>query len=185
MGFIQQQPSVVALAQCAESFEIRAGALHAEQAFADHKQRLAWTSGADVLQLVLQVAEVVMSETLQLTTAGLDTHQQGVMNQSIGQHSGVAISQGGHGSEVGLKATGEQQHGVPSQPVPKGLFKLLMHRTATGHQAGSGRPHSLLLDHRPGGLLHHRMAGQVEIVIAGEIGQSLRLVRVTCRSQPI
>jgi hypothetical protein len=44
------------------------------------------------------------------------------VNQPISQHSGVALCEGCDCREVGLKATGEQQHLVSSEPFAE--FRL-------------------------------------------------------------
>ena len=63
-----------------------------------------------------QVAQVVVGEALELGPTGPDRHQQGVVDEAVGEHQAVAIGQGADGGDVGLKATGEEQHPLAAQP---------------------------------------------------------------------
>jgi hypothetical protein len=119
MGLIEQQQGIEAAAQGRQRSYIRAGAVHAEQAFAHHQQAARWSGrilvGAQ--QTPFQVGQVVGGKALQAGAAGPHPQQQRMVAVAIGQHQGVAIGEGHQGGEVGLEATGEQQHLVAAQPL--------------------------------------------------------------------
>ena len=69
-----------------------------------------------------------MSEALQASAAGAYAHQQGVLEEPIGQDR--------HGGEVGQEAAGEQQHPLAAKPGGKGLLQLLVNEPGAGDQAG-------------------------------------------------
>ena len=132
MGFIHQQIGPKSLAHCSQSCHIRAGALHAEQAFAEHHHGSRLPCHG--LQPPLEIRQIVVLEALQTGTAGPHAHQKRVVNQSIGQNRGVPVSQDADGSEVRLEATGKQQDAASSKPVGQVCLETRVTRPAAGDQ---------------------------------------------------
>jgi len=56
-----------------------------------------------------------VGEARQAGTAGAHAHQQGVVDEPIGQDR--------HGGKVGLEAAGEQQHTIAAEPGGQGLLQ--------------------------------------------------------------
>ena len=81
----------MALAEGLKACHIRAGALHAEQTLTDHQQALLAVGLAGCGQEQLQLGQVVVAKPFQLGPTGPHAHQQGVVNEAIGQHEAVAI----------------------------------------------------------------------------------------------
>ena len=157
---------------------LRTGALHREQAFAQHQQALVGPFPSGGLQPLLQGGQVVVGKALQPGAAGADPAEQGVVDQSVGQHQAVTIRQGGHRRQVRLEAAGEQQHPLASQPAGQGALQLGMHRPAAAHQAGCPGSHPFT---GGGGLGRGHQAGvaaQAEIVVAGQIQQGGCRIRI-------
>ena len=131
MGFIDQQSGTMARAESGQCLHIGARAFHAEQALADHQR---CCIAADVGKTSLEIRQVVVSEALQSSAAGLNAHQQRVVNQPIRQDGAVSIRQGADSGDVGLKAAGKQQHPIAADPVGQGPLKLVMAGSAPGDQ---------------------------------------------------
>ena len=107
---------------------------------------------AGLLQAQLQRIELVVGEALQPRATGANAHQQRVMDQPIGEHKGVAIGQGLNRRQVGLEATGKQQHTLALKPCSQRGFELLMHAAPTAHQARCTGAHAFALHRLAGGL---------------------------------
>ncbi len=75
-----------------------------------------------------------MSEALQSCSGGLNSHQQGVVNQPIRQDGAASVRQGADSGDVGLEAAWEQQHPIAAEPVGQGLLKVVMAGSAAGDQ---------------------------------------------------
>ena len=133
MGFIHQKIRPKALTQRSQRGHIGTGALHAEQAFAEHhhRSRLA----AEGLEPSFEIHQIVVLEALQTGTAGPHSHQQRVVNQSIGQNRGVPVGQHTYRSEVRLKAAGKQQHACASKPLGQIGLQMGVTGPAAGDQA--------------------------------------------------
>ena len=74
-----------------QRLQIRAGALHREQAFAQHQQPVPRLLPASLVEAPLQIGKIVVGETVQPGAASLHPRQQGVVDQSVGQHQGVTV----------------------------------------------------------------------------------------------
>lgn len=118
-----------------------------------------------------------MGEALQAGTAGAHAHQQGVVDEPIGQHQGVAFRQGRHGGEVGLEAAGKEQHPLAAEPGGQGGLQLLVDGPGAGDQAGGPGPQAAGGQFGRGGREHGGMAAQAEVVVAGQIQQGERVAR--------
>ena len=112
-----------------------------------------------------------MGEALQASTGGLHAHQQGVVDQAVGEHQAVAIGQGGYRRQVGLKAAGEEQHLLALQPGGQGGFQLLMHAAPTAHQPRGAGAHALLEYGLAGGCHQGGVGSQAQVIVAAEIDQ--------------
>ncbi len=171
MGLIDQQQGRMALAKGRQRRQIGAAALHAEQALAEHHQAPLAGGGPDLGQVPLQIGQVVVGEAAQLGAGGLHPHQQGVVDQPVGEHQAMAIGQGRYRSDVGLEAAGKEQHPLAPQPGGQPRLELPVHRPAAAHQARGPRPHPIAADGGAGGLLQGRVLAQAQVVIAGQIKQ--------------
>lgn len=112
-----------------------------------------------------------MGKALQPGAAGPHPGEQGVVDQPVGKHQAVAIGQGQHGRQVGLKAAGKQQHPLPPQPGRQGPLKGLVPRPAAAHQPGGACSDPIEGRGGLGGGNHGGMAAQAEVVVAGQIQQ--------------
>ena len=170
---VQQQLCSVLSTQCGQLSQSRTGSLHAEQAFRDHQQRSAWTIVPALPQQLLQRLKVVVGKSPEAGTAGLHPHQQGVMNQPIRQHDRVPVRQSAHSRQIGLETAGKQQHPFAFKPLGQSGFQLLVHRARAAHQARSSGSCTTAQQFRMGCSDHSRMAAQAQVVVAGQIQQSL------------
>jgi len=135
VGLVDQQRGPVVMTERGHGGHRRRGALHAVEAFAEHQKPLAWAVSPGDGEASVQVAQVIVAETLQPGTAGPHAHQQRVVDEPVGQHEAVAVGQGADGGQVRLEAAGEHQHGLPSQPDGQGLLEQLVHGPAAAHQS--------------------------------------------------
>ena len=162
VGFVQHQQRPVAVAEVGQSRNIRTGGFHAEQAFTHHQQPSIGLFPAGFAEAPLQILQVVVGKTLQHGATGANTHQQGVVAETIGQHQAVAVGQGRDGGHVGLEAAGKQQHLFPPQPPAQLLTQGLVNRPQARDQRRSAGP-SPRFNRLNLGL------GQAEVVVAAEI----------------
>ena len=171
MGFIQEQAGAVVPTECGQGRYVRAGALHAEQAFADHHQACVRALAATRLKLVVQSVEIVVGEALQLGSAGLHSHQQRMVDQAIGQHRGVTVGQGQDRGEVRLKSARKQKHPVALQPLGQGRLQTVMHGPAACDQPGATGTDTTALQFGLGRGDQLWVVAEPEVVIAGQIHQ--------------
>ncbi len=134
VGFIHQQQGAELLAGRGDAGQVGAGALHAEQAFAHHQPAPVRLAAGPALQQAAQVGEIVVAKAAQAGAAGLDPHQQGVVDQPVGDHLAVAVGQGQHRGQVGLKAAGEEQHPLAPQPLGEGRLEADVAGARAAHQ---------------------------------------------------
>lgn len=172
MGFVHQQQGAELLAGRGDAGQIGGGSFHAEQAFAHHQSAPARLVLGPALQQAAQVAQIVVAKAPQPGTAGLDPHQQGVVDQAVGDHLAVAVGQGQHRGQVGLKAAGEEQHPLAPKPLGQGRLELVMAWSRAAHQSRSAAAHPVALDRGHGRRLQAGVGAESEIVVAGQIEQA-------------
>ena len=132
VGFIDHQLGVVTCTDRTDCGQIRAAALHAEQAFRDDQRRVGL--GTQTGQASLQIGWVIVGEAFQPGSARPHTDQQGMVDQPIGNNRAMAIDQCRHSSDVGLESTREKQHSVPPQPTCQLFFKFNVYGPGSRHQ---------------------------------------------------
>ena len=88
------------------------------------------------------MVQVVVAKALEFGPRGPHPHQQGVVNEPIGEHQAVAIRQGADGRQIGLEAAGEEQHPCSTEPCRQGLLQLGVPRPAARYQPGGSSPHA-------------------------------------------
>ena len=177
MGFIHQQCRVMGGAECTDRLQVRTGSLHAEETFRHHHE-----GGLGLTQALRQVVDVVMAVADQTRPRGADPHQQGVVDQPVGNHRGVSVCQGAESGEVGLKTTRIQQHTVAVQPGADRLLQMAVAWPCARHKPGSSGAEALVPQLLFRCSHNLRVPAEAEVIVAGQIEQGPWLAWV--RQQP-
>jgi hypothetical protein len=95
------------------------------------------------------------------------------VNQPISQHSGVALCESRDRSEVGLKATGEEQHLVSSEPFAQFLLQAGVPWPRPCDQARPTCANAIDIKGEGRGFNDRWMTREAEIVVASQIPEAL------------
>jgi len=176
VGVVDHQPGVVRFSEGKQFVERGQVAVHAEDGVGDDQL----AAGRAFFQQPGQRGHVVVRVAVDLGALRLGqlhrVDQRGVV-ELVGEHGGATAGKGRGDGDIGQVAGGKAEHPGKADEGGKGLFQVFVRLGMAADQmrgAAAGAPLSGACGQRSG---EARVAGQAEVIVAGEIEQALPVDR--------